>query len=240
MNGLQRSRKQVQDLIALQGGQMPTKLDVLLCPPATLLADMVRDAGPSGLHMGGQDCHTEDHGAHTGDIAASMLKDCGAAYVIVGHSERRTDHGESSALVKAKAEAALAADLIAIVCVGETLAEREAGQAFSIVGGQVKASVPDGATAKNCVLAYEPVWAIGTGKVATTDDIVAMHGHIRELLARIGGTGLGDARVLYGGSVKPGNAGEIFALDNVDGGLIGGASLKAGDFSAIIDASNSG
>ncbi|PHS24900.1 MAG: triose-phosphate isomerase [Robiginitomaculum sp.] len=238
MNGLQSARKQVQDLITLQGGEMLAKLDVLLCPPATLLADMVRDAGASGLHMGGQDCHAEDHGAHTGDIAASMLKDCGAAYVIVGHSERRADHGESSAEVKAKAEAALAAGLIAIVCVGETLHEREAGQAFSVVGGQVKGSVPDGATAENCVLAYEPVWAIGTGKVATTDDIAAMHGHIRELLDALGGTALVDARVLYGGSVKPGNASDIFALDNVDGGLIGGASLKAADFSAIIDATN--
>jgi triosephosphate isomerase len=238
MNGLQAARKEVQDLIALQGGEMPAKLDVLLCPPATLLADTVRDAGASGLCLGGQDCHAEDHGAHTGDISASMLKDCGASYVIVGHSERRADHGESSAQVKSKAEAALAAGLIAIVCVGETLAEREAGQAFAVVGGQVQGSVPSGATAQNCVLAYEPVWAIGTGKVATIDDIAAMHDHIRELLSTIGGAALVEARVLYGGSVKPGNAGDIFALDNVDGGLVGGASLKAADFSAIIDATN--
>lgn len=237
MNGLQRKRKEVTELVALQGGAMPDRFDVLLCPPATLLADMVRDAGQSGLYMGGQDCYYEDHGAHTGDIAASMLKDAGAAYVIVGHSERRTDHGESDAQVKAKAEAALAAGLIAIVCVGETLAEREVGQAFDVVGKQVEGSLPTGANRQNCVLAYEPVWAIGTGKVASLEDIATMHTHIRGKLKSAGGAALAAARILYGGSVKPSNAKQIFSTENVDGGLIGGASLKAADFSAIIDAS---
>jgi len=239
MNGLQKARKEVADLLALQGGKMPSMFDVLLCPPATLVADMARDAGASGLAIGGQDCHHADHGAHTGDIAASMLKDAGAAYVIVGHSERRADHGESNAQVKAKAEAAIAAGLIAIVCVGETLAEREAGQAFDVVGKQVDGSLPEGADGQNCVLAYEPVWAIGTGKVATPEDIAAMHAHIRAKLEKAGGVILANARILYGGSVKPSNAEQIFALRDVDGGLIGGASLKAADFSAIIDASKS-
>jgi triosephosphate isomerase (TIM) len=239
MNGLQSARKQVHDLMSLQGGNMPARFDVLLCPPATLLVDMVRDAGTSGLYIGGQDCHSEDHGAHTGDIAAAMLKDAGAAYVIVGHSERRADHAESNAQVKAKAEAAIAAGLITIVCVGETLTEREAGQAFAVVGKQVDASLPAGANGQNCVLAYEPVWAIGTGKVATLEDIAAMHAHIRGKLEMAGGEALAAARILYGGSVKPSNAGQIFSVENVDGGLIGGASLQATDFSAIIDASKS-
>jgi len=239
MNGLQWARKEVTELLALQGGKMPDQFDILLCPPATLVADMVRDAGSSGLFIGGQDCHHEDHGAHTGDIAAAMLKDAGAAYVIVGHSERRADHGESDAQIKAKAEAAIAAGLIAIVCVGETLTEREAGQAFEVVGKQVEGSLPTGANAQNCVLAYEPVWAIGTGKVATPEDIAAMHAHIRGKLGMAGGAALSAARILYGGSVKPSNADQIFAVENVDGGLIGGASLKATDFSAIIDASKS-
>ncbi|PHS22704.1 MAG: triose-phosphate isomerase [Robiginitomaculum sp.] len=239
MNGLQSARKEAAALIALQGGNMPGQFDVLICPPATLLADMARDAGSSGLYLGGQDCHSEDHGAHTGDIAAAMLKDAGAGYVIVGHSERRTDYGEGDAQVKAKAEAALVAGLIAIVCVGETLAEREAGQAFAVVGKQVEGSLPVGASAKNCVLAYEPVWAIGTGKVATLEDIASMHAHIRGKLKTAGGAALAAARILYGGSVKPSNAEQIFSMEDVDGGLIGGASLQATDFSAIIDVSKS-
>ncbi len=236
MNGLQKARNEIKDLIDLLGGQAPKTADVLICPPATLLADLVRDSGQSGIHIGGQDCHQNPNGAHTGDIAAPMLKDAGASYVIVGHSERRADHGESDAIVKAKAEAALAAGLIAIVCVGETLAEREAGQAFDVVGKQVENSLPQGGTAQNCVLAYEPVWAIGTGKVATLDDIAAMHAHLRGKLHAAGGDNLAEARILYGGSVKPGNAAQIFAQEHVDGGLIGGASLHAADFAAIVKA----
>ncbi len=238
MNGLQSARKELVDLIARLGGEAPTDRDVLLCPPATLLADMVRDSADSGVSLGGQDCHYETHGAHTGDISALMLKDAGAGYVIVGHSERRADHGETDEMVKAKAKVAIEAGLIAIVCVGETLAEREADLAFEVVGRQVEGSVPDGASAENCVLAYEPVWAIGTGKVATIDDIAAMHAHIRARLEGMGGAGLKNARILYGGSVKPANAAQIFQTPNVDGGLIGGASLRAGDFFAIISACN--
>ncbi len=236
MNGLQSARKEIADLASHMGGAAPAGADVLICPPATLLADLVRDAGETGIHIGGQDCHTEIKGAHTGDIAAQMLKDAGASYVIVGHSERRADHGETDSIVKAKAEAALAAGLIAIVCVGETLAQREAGRAFDIVGGQVDGSLPEGASAANCVIAYEPVWAIGTGKVATLDDIAAMHAHIRQKLEGAGGASLIEARILYGGSVKPDNAVQIFSLENVDGGLVGGASLSATDFYGIIKA----
>ncbi len=236
MNGMQTALSEVKSLLALNHGQMPPTIDVLIFPPVTLLADMARLSEGSGLHCGGQDCHAHDHGAHTGDISAPMLKDVGATYVIVGHSERRADHRESDMVVKAKAEAALRAGLIAIVCVGETLIERENGKAFAVVGKQVEGSLPDGANAQNCVIAYEPVWAIGTGKVATIDDIDAMHGHIRQTLKAMGSIGPDQARILYGGSVKPGNAVEIFALDNVDGGLIGGASLLASDFGAIISA----
>ncbi len=234
MNGLQSARKQITDLARLMGGATPANADVLICPPATLLADLARDAKTSGIHTGGQDCHARIKGAHTGDIAAQMLKDAGASYVIVGHSERRADHGETDAIVKAKAEAALAAGLIAIVCVGETLAEREAGRAFDVAGGQVAGSLPNGACAANCVIAYEPVWAIGTGEVATLDDIAAMHAHLRQRLGQADGADMIDARILYGGSVKPGNAEQIFSLADVDGGLIGGASLSATDFYGII------
>ena len=236
MNGLQGQRREIDDLVSLLGGQAPASLDVLICPPATLLADLSRDCAAAGIMTGGQDCHFADCGAHTGDIAAPMISDSGGDYVIVGHSERRADHGEDDAQVRAKAEAALRAGLIAIVCVGETLGEREAGRAFDVVGAQVRGSLPAGASAQNCVIAYEPVWAIGTGKVAGPGDITAMHGHIRGLLDEIGGAELVPARILYGGSVKPGNAAQIFALADVDGGLIGGASLKAADFAAIIGA----
>jgi triosephosphate isomerase len=183
--------------------------------------------------LGAQDCHGSVSGAHTGDVSASMLADAGCTYVIVGHSERRHDHGETDATVKAKATAAQAAGLVAIICVGETEAERNADRHLAVVERQVLASIPDDATAADTVVAYEPVWAIGTGRTATVADIAAMHAHIRALLARRLASGA-DVRILYGGSVKPGNATEIMAVADVDGALVGGASLKAEDFRAIV------
>ena len=210
-------------------------LDMVVCPPAQLLGSVVACLEGSKLGLGGQDCHAQVSGAHTGDVSAAMLADIGCGHVIVGHSERRADHGESDALVRAKAEAAHAAGLIAIICVGETEAERDAGQAMAVVETQLRGSVPAGATAANTVAAYEPVWAIGTGKTATTDDIAEIHGHARAVLKQIAGNG--DAvRILYGGSVKPGNAAEILSVPNVGGALVGGASLVAADFMAIASA----
>ena len=233
MNGVAASLAEVTALIAAQGDPA---CEMLLCPPATLLAQMNWAAKGSKLALGGQDCHPDAAGAHTGDISASMLKDAGAAYVILGHSERRADHGETDALVKAKAEAALAAGLVAIVCVGETLAMRDAGTTLDVVGGQIAGSLPAGASASNLVVAYEPVWAIGTGRTPTIAQIAEVHAFIRaQLTAAIGAEATG-VRVLYGGSVKPSNAAEIFAVRDVDGALVGGASLKAVDFSAIVAA----
>ncbi len=210
--------------------------EVLICPPATLIHRAAQRAQGTAIAIGGQDCHHEPFGAHTGDIAAGMLTDAGASHVILGHSERRADHGETDELVHAKCEAALRAGLVAIVCVGETLAEREAGRTLEVVGRQVTGSLPDGASAAQVVVAYEPVWAIGTGHVPTMEQIGEVHGHIRALLAaRFGAEGKG-MRILYGGSVKPSNAAEIFAVAEVDGALVGGASLKAADFSGIIAA----
>ena len=203
-----------------------------ICPPATLLAKAVEIAGPD-LAIGGQDCAPRVFGAHTGDLSAEMLKDAGARYVIVGHSERRENHGETDALVLAKAEAAFRAGLTAILCVGETREERDAGRAFDVVGRQVEHSVPPASTANNLVLAYEPVWAIGTGLVPTVDDVAAMHQFLRERLQTLIPDGGAGVRILYGGSVKPDNAAALLAINNVDGALVGGASLKANDFLAI-------
>jgi triosephosphate isomerase len=209
--------------------------DILICPPATLLSRTSDAAGPS-IATGGQDCHANVSGAHTGDTSAEMIADAGGTYVIVGHSERRTDHGESDAVVRAKAEAAWRAGLIAIICVGETLEDREAGNTLSVVGTQIAGSVPQGATGANTVVAYEPVWAIGTGKVPTLAEIGEVHDDIRaRLQARFSGAA-DEMRLLYGGSVKPSNADDIFAVSNVDGALVGGASLKAEDFGGIISA----
>jgi triosephosphate isomerase len=205
-------------------------LDVAICPPATLLAA----AGGQGLALGGQDCAPQADGAHTGDVSAAMLADAGAAYVILGHSERRRDHGETDALIAAKANAAMEAGLSTILCVGETLEERKAGRAEAVVGAQLAASLParcDG----QVVVAYEPVWAIGTGLTPGLDDIQAMHAFIRATLVTRFAMG-GAMRVLYGGSVKPDNAAAIFRVPEVDGGLIGGASLKSADFLAIVRA----
>ncbi|MEI8397106.1 MAG: triose-phosphate isomerase [Rhodospirillaceae bacterium] len=206
--------------------------DLLVCPPATLVWPVAEAVAGSGLAVGGQDCHPMTAGAHTGDISTAMLREAGCAYVIVGHSERRQDHAESDALVAAKAVAAHAAGLIAIICVGETLAERERGEAGAVVGRQLAGSIPAGTTAVNTVIAYEPVWAIGTGRNATPADVAEIHALIRaDLLKRLAdGAGV---RILYGGSVKPSNAAELMAVPDVDGALVGGASLKADDFWAI-------
>lgn len=205
----------------------------ILFPPHPYLVQMAMRLGQSGIRLGGQDCHSAVSGAHTGDVAAHMLAACGADIVLLGHSERRSDHGESDALVRAKAETALAENLSVMVCVGETLAQRDAGQAEDVVGAQLSGSVPDDVDASRLIIAYEPVWAIGTGKVASDADIGAMHAYIHAQLAQ---RGLGDVPILYGGSVKPGNAGAIFAVPHVDGALVGGASLVADDFAAICDA----
>jgi triosephosphate isomerase len=208
------------------------RFDLLLCPPATILDIVAQTASCSAVLVGGQDCHADAAGAHTGDIAAEMLADLGARYVIVGHSERRQNHGETDAQVQAKAAAALRAGLTAIVCVGETEPERDAGRAESVVVEHVKGSIPAGAKADNLVVAYEPLWAIGTGRTPTIADIAAMHATIRRTL-----TGLVQrpeaVRILYGGSVKPSNAAEILGVADVDGALVGGASLKADEFWSI-------
>ena len=210
----------------------PVGFDLLLCPPATLIRSVVEAVTGSGVAVGGQDCHVRTSGAHTGDISPAMLVDAGCSHVIVGHSERRQDHGEADALVAAKAAAARAAGLVAIICVGETLDQREAGQAGAVVERQLAGSIPDGATAADTVIAYEPVWAIGTGRTATPADVAEIHALIRaHLVGRFAG---GAAmRILYGGSVKPSNAGELMAVPDVDGALVGGASLKAEDFWGI-------
>ena len=213
--------------------------EVLICPPATLLAPfraiLVAKKAGRRIALGGQDCHTGDAGAHTGDIAAAMLKDAGAAYVILGHSERRAGHGETDALVKAKAMAAQRAGLCAIICVGETLAERDAGRTLAVVGAQLAGSLPDGAGPGNTVIAYEPVWAIGSGRTPTALDVAKVHRYIRQRLA--GRAADAEAvRLLYGGSVKPGNAAELMGIANVDGALVGGASLTAADFWPIVQA----
>ncbi len=197
---------------------------------------MAEAARGTALQVGGQDCHPRASGAHTGDIAAAQLCDAGATHVILGHSERRADHGETDALVRAKAEAARAAGLVALICVGETEAQRDAGQTLAVVAAQLAGSVPDGATAADTVIAYEPVWAIGTGRTPTLPEIAEVHAALRAGLAARFGDQAAGMRLLYGGSVKPSNAAEIFGLPNVDGALVGGASLKAADFGAIVAA----
>ena len=208
--------------------------DMLVCPPFTLIAAVTGAVSGSGVAVGGQDCHMTEKGAHTGDTSAWMLKDAGCAAVIVGHSERRTNHGETDAIVKAKAEAALAAGLMAIVCIGETLEERDAGKTLDVNRTQVHGSLPDGATAANTVIAYEPVWAIGTGRTATPDQAQEVHAFIRgELRAKLGEEGATGMRILYGGSMNAKNAAELLKQPDIDGGLIGGAALKADDFWTI-------
>jgi triosephosphate isomerase len=233
MNGLADALAEID---ALAVAHPAPACEVLICPPATLLSRLSERASGTAVRTGAQDCHPNASGAHTGDISAEMIADAGGAYVIVGHSERRADHGEDDATVRAKAEAAWRAGLRAIICVGETLEEREAGRTIDVVGGQIAGSVPDGATSENTVVAYEPVWAIGTGKVPTLEEIGAVHDDLRARLVDRFGVGASEIRLLYGGSVKPSNAGEIFGVSNVDGALVGGASLKAEDFGGIIAA----
>jgi triosephosphate isomerase (TIM) len=232
MNGLRAAISELE--IIKSGAQtLQSVADLMVFPPTTLVAQFAAAAKGSPLGIGGQDCHAEALGAYTGDISAEMLADAGASAVIVGHSERRIHHHETDAEVRAKTLAARRAKLLAIVCVGETRAERDGGRASAVVRGQLDGSLPEGATAENLVVAYEPVWAIGTGLTPTPADVAEMHGIIRERLrGRFGAAGEG-MRILYGGSVKPSNAKELMAVDNVDGALVGGASLKTAEFLAI-------
>lgn len=234
MNGLGASLTELEALGAALAKAPPDR-EVLVCPPATLIARAVQRGG-GVIAIGAQDCHARASGAFTGDLSAEMLKDAGAAAVIVGHSERRQFHGETDGDVAAKAAAAWRAGLLAIICIGETSAQRDAGTANRICGDQLEASVPDGADGANTAIAYEPVWAIGTGRTPSEGDIAAMHAHIRASLVRRFGAPAMAIRILYGGSVKPDNAGRILALPDVGGALVGGASLKAAEFEAIIRA----
>lgn len=233
MNGTRAALGEVRALLA---ATPDPACEMLICPPATLIAAMADLARGTALKVGGQDCHARDAGAHTGDISARQLADAGASHVIIGHSERRADHGETDAEVQAKAAAAIAAGLVAIVCLGETEAQRDAGQTLQVLGAQLDGSVPQDATAASLVIAYEPVWAIGTGRTPTEAQIAEVHAFLRaRLMARIGAEAAA-VRLLYGGSVKPGNAAAIFALPDVDGALVGGASLSAADFAPIVAA----
>jgi triosephosphate isomerase len=233
MNGLKASMAEFEAMLA-GASKVAAKADLLVCPPVTLIAAFAEKALKSKtLSIGAQDCHPKASGAHTGDISAEMLRDAGASAVIVGHSERRADHGETDMLVRQKAEAAWRAGLTAIVCIGETQQQRDGGQTLDICGGQLSGSLPDRASAHNLVVAYEPVWAIGTGVTPTAGDVEQIHKFIRDsLIARLAGEGA-KIRILYGGSVKPSNAAELMAVANVNGALVGGASLKASDFLAI-------
>jgi triosephosphate isomerase len=233
MNGLAADLAEVSQLMAAFPAP---RVDVLICPPATLLATMAELRRDHALRLGGQDCHSAMAGAHTGDISAPMLRGAGADYVILGHSERRSAYMEADIMVAAKASAAHAAGLTAIICLGETLEQRAAGQTIDVVAAQLAQSVPESATGANTVIAYEPIWAIGTGHVPSLAEIAQVHTQMRaDLCARFGDQGKA-MRLLYGGSVKPSNAAEIFALGDVDGALVGGASLKAADFGSIISA----
>jgi triosephosphate isomerase (TIM) len=233
MNG---SRKALGEILAMAEGYdaaLRGKVDLMICPPAPLLHAAATTALGTRIAIGAQDCHAEASGAFTGDVAAEMIAECGATAVIVGHSERRQYHSETDGDVQAKAVAAVRAGLTAIVCVGETKAEREAGKTLTVVGRQVARSVPEGATPETVVVAYEPVWAIGTGLTPTPADVAEVHALIRKKLVQRHGKQAAGIRILYGGSVKPSNAKELMAVANVDGALVGGASLKAADFLGI-------
>ena len=231
MNG---TRASLSELEAINAALDDTDPAVVICPPASLLIPACDMGGTIGI--GAQDCHMVSSGAHTGDISARQIADTGATYVIIGHSERRTDYGETSDMIKAKAQAAHKAGLIAIVCIGETLAEREAGETLNVLGQQMSGSIPVGATSQNTVIAYEPVWAIGTGLVPTLDQIDAAHRFMRADLLTALGADVQNISLLYGGSVKESNADDIFSVPDVDGALVGGASLSAHDFVPIIKA----
>jgi len=235
MNGLLTDGQALAKEVALAVKASKPQAEVLVCPPFTLLTTVKKALRGSKVMLGAQDCHVEEKGAHTGDVSPIMLKDAGCDYVILGHSERRMDHKESSALIKAKAESALKAGLKVIICVGETLEERRAGKALEVTEKQIRASVPSQSTAANTVIAYEPVWAIGTGQTATPEDAQEVHAHLRKVLVqKLGKSVASRMRILYGGSMKPLNAAELLAKEDIDGGLIGGASLKAADFMQII------
>lgn len=233
MNGTRSSLDQIKAMAQGVKGPLSEKVETLICPPSTLLYVATALCDDSPLMIGAQDCHEKESGAHTGDISAEMIADCFGTHVIVGHSERRIDHAETDHLVRAKAQAAYAAELVAIVCIGETADERKGGQTLDILKRQLSGSLPDESTAENTVIAYEPVWAIGTGLTPTVDDVRDAHAFMRnELVARFGDVGK-RIRILYGGSVKPSNALQLMGVENVDGALIGGASLKADDFLSI-------
>lgn len=236
MNGTRNSVNVLGEMAAGYEAAMRNRLDMLVCVPSTLLMTSAVVCLGSRIQIGAQDCHFNADGAHTGDISAEMIADCGANAVIVGHSERRTDHGETNAIVKSKAEAALKSGLLAIVCIGETEAERKSGETLAVLKDQLDGSMPDIASADSVVVAYEPVWAIGTGLVPSNEDVAEAHGFMREnLFARFGDDGA-RMRLLYGGSVKPANAEALMGIANVDGALVGGASLKAADFLGICSA----
>ncbi len=230
MNGLSAEARALAEELKERSQTTNMACELLVCPPCLHILLVAEILENSGIHVGGQDCHATASGAHTGDVSGAMLRDLGCSHVILGHSERRADHGESDALIRAKAEAALAAGLVPIVCVGETAAERSSGQALTVIARQLKGSVPVGMAAERLVVAYEPVWAIGTGDTATPGDVAEAHNEIRRVLAGLVGEGSEQVRILYGGSVKPGNAAELMAQSNVGGALVGGASLKPGDF----------
>lgn len=233
MNGVRRALGELAKMGEGYDGELAAKLDMMVCVPYTLLYSAAVACLGDGVQIGAQDCHIKDSGAHTGDISVPMIADCGATAIIVGHSERRTDHAESNELVRQKAEKVLDAGLMAIICIGETQAERESGQTLDVIKNQIAGSVPENAGRGEIVIAYEPVWAIGTGLTPTVEDVAQAHAFMREQL----GKKLGDlgqtVRLLYGGSVKPSNAAELMHVDHVDGALVGGASLKADDFLGI-------
>jgi triosephosphate isomerase len=233
MNGLRASISELGKMIDGYDTALADRVDLLVCPPATLISAFADRAKDTKVAIGGQDCHAQPSGAHTGDLSAEMLRDAGASAVIVGHSERRTEHGETDAIVRAKAEAVLRAKLMAIICLGETQEQRKAGKTLDVVGTQLKASVPAGARPASVAIAYEPVWAIGTGLTPTAADVAEVHRMIRDALERRFGATARAIRVIYGGSVKPDNAATLLTAEDVDGALVGGASLKAEDFLAI-------
>ncbi|MGO4441203.1 triose-phosphate isomerase [Rhizobium sp. RAF56] len=233
MNGLASS---LAEIAVLKGATGMATCEIVVCPPFTLIEKSSQQLKDSNITIGAQDCHPQTSGAYTGDVSAEMLADAGARYVILGHSERRVSHHEADALVASKVVAAHKAGLTAIVCVGETRGERDDGRALHVVGTQLRGSVPAGSSSSNMAIAYEPVWAIGTGLVPTIEQIEEIHSSIRKALEeRLGEDGR-NVRILYGGSVKAANAAEIFAVANVDGALVGGASLTAADFAGIISA----
>ncbi|MCV6546155.1 MAG: triose-phosphate isomerase [Cohaesibacter sp.] len=236
MNGLKAAVSELQALVDGYDADLAAKVDSMICPPATLIAQFADVTGNSAVAIGAQDCHVNVSGAHTGDLSAQMVADAGAVAIIVGHSERRADHGEGNEVVKAKAEAVWAQDLVAIICVGETEVERKSGETLDVIKAQLAGSVPAGATAANCVIAYEPVWAIGTGLTPTAQDVSDVHACMRDELSKAFGDEGATMRLLYGGSVKPSNASELMSVANVDGALVGGASLKAADFLGIMAA----